>query len=441
MKLRNVTYGILGLALTFCACETGQGQSRTTREDTPEVVPDSQLIASYSFVDVAADTVFDPSGSLSGFYRKLGELDHLRLTAQVGGAGLGATGVQRVNIIHFGDSHIQAGSLTEALMRNFHLRFGNAGRGMIVPHKLSGSNEPRDYAIKSDGGRGRWEAMKVNSRGVGDLGITGVAIQSPVSENRLQICALPEAWEHESLNYSFNKVRIFHGKYAPMFEVDEQLSAELNAPDMIYDFNTDIELVKQVDSLEIKTYGEGHFARGPIYGFCLENGENGVLYHAMGVNGACFLHWARQMEVIRQTVALEPDLLILSMGSNEAAGANFVEGVFYQEIDRFVVQLRDANPEASIVLTSPPQAFRRGQPNPNFEKVSRILERYAGEKGVAYVDLYRMTGGAGSAGQWADHGLMGRDKIHYTPEGYRLQGALIYNALYKGYLDFHKRTE
>ena len=50
----------------------------------------------------------------------------------------------------WGDSHIQAGHLSGRVMRLFPTGVsGNAGRGWIAPFKLSKTNEPDDYFIKS----------------------------------------------------------------------------------------------------------------------------------------------------------------------------------------------------------------------------------------------------------------------------------------------------
>ena len=51
-------------------------------------------------------------------------------------------------------------------------------------------------------------------------------------------------------------------------------------------------------------------------------------------------------------------------------------------------------------------------------------------------DLYKITNGFGSAYSWSRRGLMSRDRIHFTAEGYRLQGQLLFNALAKGYNDY-----
>lgn len=440
--LKHIIYTVIVGSIVLSSCGA---DGKQVREEEAVMLSDSQFIASYSFVNTVADTLFDPADNMSAFYAKLRALDPQWVAG--GGDSIPTTpgianerdnrdnnGARRVNILHFGDSHIQGGMISDVIMRHLHSRFGNAGRGMVVPHKLSGSNEPRDYAIQGVPGRcGEWSVSRVvNAHPSLPIGISGVSVQSSSAENRILVCTFNSS--SDTLDYRFNKVRVFHGKYAPIIEADENLSAGLSAPDIIYDFNTDIDLVACVDTIELHTYADEKFAHGPIYGFSLENGRDGVLYHALGVNSACYLHWAKQDEVIRQSTALDPDLIILSMGSNEAAGDRFSSDVFYREIDRFVRPLREANPDASILLTAPVQAFRQGRPNPNFGPISRTLRRYAEEQGVAFIDLYDATGGEESAAHWDDNNLMARDRIHYTAEGYRIQGLLIYNALYNAYL-------
>ena len=44
-------------------------------------------------------------------------------------------------------------------------------------------------------------------------------------------------------------------------------------------------------------------------------------------------------------------------------------------------------------------------------------------------DLYDIMGGFGSMQDWTGAGLGQSDKIHFTPEGYRLLGDLLFNAI------------
>ena len=52
-----------------------------------------------------------------------------------------------VRILHIGDSHIQAEFVTNALRAMLQEVYGNAGRGLVSPLRLAGTNQPVDYVI------------------------------------------------------------------------------------------------------------------------------------------------------------------------------------------------------------------------------------------------------------------------------------------------------
>ena len=53
---------------------------------------------------------------------------------------------------------------------------------------------------------------------------------------------------------------------------------------------------------------------------------------------------------------------------------------------------------------------------------------------MAVWDLYGIAGGKENAcANWQRAGMMRPDHVHYTPEGYRLQGELFYEAFINAY--------
>ena len=46
-------------------------------------------------------------------------------------------------------------------------------------------------------------------------------------------------------------------------------------------------------------------------------------------------------------------------------------------------------------------------------------------------------GGKDSVGRWRDAGLVKKDRLHFTPEGYVLLGDLLYNAIVDDYNAMH----
>lgn len=62
------------------------------------------------------------------------------------------------------------------------------------------------------------------------------------------------------------------------------------------------------------------YARQVYYGFSLENGNRGILFHSMGINGNTFTAMNRNPQIVRQAVPLQPELIILSLGTNDSYG-------------------------------------------------------------------------------------------------------------------------
>ena len=61
---------------------------------------------------------------------------------------------------------------------------------------------------------------------------------------------------------------------------------------------------------------------------------------------------------------------------------------------------------------------------------------YCDQYNHAYWDLYQIGGGTHSADLWKKNGLLRADGVHFTKEGYELQGNLLYEALIKGYNEY-----
>lgn len=199
------------------------------------------------------------------------------------------------------------------------------------------------------------------------------------------------------------------------------------------------------DTLRILHIGDSH-VRGHIYprttGEKLTKTFGALIYEDLGVNGATcltFTHPGRIAEI----AAFKPDLLILSFGTNESHGRGYNPQVHYRQIGELAGLLRDSLPGIPILLTTPPgsyESFRRKRKkrtyavNPRTETASEIIKKYARENHMAVWDLYGIAGGKKNAcTNWQRAGMMRPDHVHYIPEGYRLQGTLLFEALIKAY--------
>lgn len=177
-------------------------------------------------------------------------------------------------------------------------------------------------------------------------------------------------------------------------------------------------------------------------GIAVETGAPGIVYHIVGVNGATCASFATP-ERIDEIVSLKPDLVIVSFGTNEAHGRRYSPEEHQKEIDRLCSSIRNACPDVTFLLTAPPGAYvRNGRHgprvvNPRTSKVVETEKDYAASHGLAFWNLYDIVGGKMSACRnWNAGHYYQRDKIHFTAEGYMLQGQLLHEAIIKAYNDY-----
>jgi lysophospholipase L1-like esterase len=174
-----------------------------------------------------------------------------------------------------------------------------------------------------------------------------------------------------------------------------------------------------------------------FYGVSLENSKDGVIYHTIGVNGSRYDQYANTSLFWRQLPALNADLYIISLGTNEAQRSDFNEAAFLKNVTAFLQKLKQVSPNATILITTAADSYyKRKRPNAVLRSINLALYTYCAEKNIPIWDLYRITHGYGSAANWVRRGMMNLDRVHYTGEGYKIQGQLLFNALAKGYNNY-----
>lgn len=171
-----------------------------------------------------------------------------------------------------------------------------------------------------------------------------------------------------------------------------------------------------------------------------ETGEKGFIFHALGKNGATLSYFLDE-GVLQEISRLKPDLLIVSVGTNESHGT-FDAGTYSQLLDSFTQQVKQRCPEVSFLLTTPPGSYRRRMPNRVGGVVASCQKNYGASKGLAVWNLYEIVGGdARACMNWRGARMMARDGVHYTHEAYNLQGNLLADAILKAYNEFQNRIK
>lgn len=366
------------------------------------------------------DNVIQNAGHLDDFFESLYQL---RLTND-----------RIINIVHIGDSHIQADYFTSIVRRHFHRHFGNAGRGLVVPLGVARTNEPTNFKTTSDGD---WTSKRIVFPDHPlPVGIGGVTIATNQPDANFQI-NMNDLW----LDYTFNSLTLFFQKDANSFDfsIRDKSGKELGVIRSSYQKSnlnhTRLDWNEKIDAVAIQPLqSDPEQSRAIIYGAILSNSQNGVLYHTIGVNGAKYSHYNSAKHFVEQTTELHPDIFIVSLGTNESIDYPYLDKNFSSHIDKLISSLRASNPMAKFVLVTPQEVFRaKTKRNPGILPIRQQIIQYAVDNGLAFYDMYRALGGENSAKVWRESALLSTDGIHLTKSGYEYQGHLFYHALMKGY--------
>lgn len=336
----------------------------------------------------------------------------------------------KFNILHIGDSHIQADIMTSVVRRILQQEFGNGGRGCIAALKLAGTNQPYDYSITSSTKPYAKCRLAKHSRNI-TPGVTGVGVRFNNNPSKLSITLHGE----DSL---FSNITLLHSPSHKYITANANQIPCIGTE--ISSYATSFNLQHEIQAVNIDVDLDGTF-----YGAYVTNNRSGIVYNSIGNNGACFSHYLDIDSFGTQTKLFNPQLIILSMGTNEAFGSASNSDI-YASIDSLVSTLHEANPKAKFLLTTPIESQKRIRKrvkrngkyrtirtfsvNNKVSVVRDIIKQYGKDKHIPVWDLYEIAGGKGSSNLWIENGLMNsRDHVHCNVIGYELQGSLLSDAL------------
>lgn len=320
----------------------------------------------------------------------------------------------KFTIAHIGDSHVQPGIISDEVRRTLQEQFGNGGRGLICPLALAGTNEPSDYLLKSSASISASSKLLSSSKPAG-MGMTGVAVMFSGASTTLSIKA-------KRLGDDFYRITLFHSNAAP-FTVEQNGIAVKGKHTSNY--ATDYVLDTSADTANLRLTGSG-----ALYGVRLLNSHRGVVVDCIGNNGATYRSYLNIDNFARQISDLQPQLVIISLGTNEAYGSF---GNLTSNIDQMLSDISRECPNVKFLLTTPMETQKKSSRGyhiqSNIAEVRDLILAYGKSHHVPVWDFYQVAGGAGASNRWLSARYMKTDHLHLGNDGYHLQGRLLADAL------------
>lgn len=350
-------------------------------------------------------------------------------------------GEGQVNVVHIGGSHLQADLWSQqARQRMQQLAPGvRSARGAAFPYGLARTNNPWWYQVD---GRGAWTTVRnVTRADTSTLGLAGISITTKDTAATVRLFPRKDSdvpWT------PFQSVRVLH-------RMDSAFDVLAWSPDTTLHIRRTVHpkegytaflFSRAVDSLELRFTRSDSTARSfTLLGLLLEREAPGLVYHAVGVNGASTASYLRCQRFTADLALIDPQLVIFSVGINDAHDLEFDPKRFKRNYVELIARVRAAAPDASILLTTNSDSFfKRKVANRNAFKVREVMRELAVEEGVAVWDLFGVMGGLGSIAKWEAAGYAQKDRIHLNRKGYTLLGDLQVAALMEAYGEHVKRN-
>ena len=345
-------------------------------------------------------------------------------------------GGDRIRLTFFGDSHTSADWWTGHIRRLLQDRWGDLGHGFVMPAAIYRGYRGQDVNLCSTRGwRSDWTGRR-GGRADGLLGFAGMSvssanrsdfgwIQTTVQNrhgrrvNRFRIYALGQP-EGGTL-----RVDVDHGN-------TRHLSTAAAEPTLL---EMRIAVPDGPHRLRVAPSGDGEVR---LLGVSMERAGGGAIVDTIGIRGRQAKDWLAWDPTLASAglVSLDPDLLVLAYGTNEAFDARYSTEDYRIDLHAVLSKLRMVLPDSIPCLLVGPSDLgirtRSGwRVSSRTEQVAQTQREAALAFGCAFWDWQAATGGAGSIVPWVYRTppLAARDGIHYTRAGYEVVAEKFLAAL------------
>ena len=396
----------------------------------------------------------------------------------------------KINIVHIGDSHIQADLFTAKIRTQFQKVFGNGGFGFTFPYSVAKTNNSAPIRYSASGNFQSFRNLYADENR--PVGLSGFSMEANSDDFAIQLNV-------KEAQFNFTKLKVITPQNVNLFDVSvshKNIVVERKVPKKITHkvkpgevlggiadkYNVSLKALKKANGLKSDMIRDGkvltipskatqsktstkteyipielqpslfsndYYSETPLdkiaivpnqeidyfalNGLVLENNNLGVIYHSIGVNGAKASDYNKFRLFNEQLPVLNPDLVIISLGTNESFDKQSGEQ-YFANLNQMIQGIKDKNPQACVlVMTPPPSVLHRKYKNTFIEKYAELIEENANVKNYAVWDLLQVFGGNKSIKRNAAKGYMARDKVHYSKAGYEKQGELFFEAFLQSY--------
>ena len=391
--------------------------------------------------------------ALSNFYAALRGLDD-------------GTRSEPVTIVHLGDSHIASDRFTGDMRELLQRRFGDAGRGMMMPGFPFGYYRVRGVSFSKSSG---WTAQNSLHKGNGPYGLSGVKLTTRRRDAWLSLTSKDGAFEWADVAFLTGP-----GQGSAEISVDGTTKhVRTQSPESGIIFER---IPVKGTKLKVRAAVDGAIT---VLSWAVGAGRPGVRYANFGIPSATAditRKWDDTL-MAADLARLDPELIVLGYGTNEGFNDGLDHQAYERRFRQLIDRLQQMAPKADFLVIGPPDGARfpralrgriqsaslagsgcralandektgysklirsrdrrlaRWHPPPKLNAVRQALKRAASHAGAHFWDWSSVMGGACGIHQWAkaEPKLAASDHVHITGAGSRRSAKALYTDLMAGF--------
>ncbi len=370
-----------------------------------------------------------------------------------------APGEQGIVILQIGDNHTSADFLTGELRQRLQARYGRGAPGYVTAgHPHIGV---RSSTLKITASSGwSYTSLQKTDAVPADFWLSGYnATATAPGETMTFVSDRPvdfEAIEIEVLRQpGGGKIDV---RLDGVAETSYDLASSKPEPVAIRLLPTRA-ATERVREIAITTSGRGPVTLASV---AIYNKRSGLTFNSVGYPGAqaSFLNKFNNRLLANDLTRINPQIVILSFGTNEAANESLDLMGYRNGYERIVDRIRTTLPEARIVVIGPPDvaelpaACRKDKAAqaacgraaadsdgtsgdcawrtpPKLHQVREVQREIAERQGLVYWNWASIMPSECGAHRWylASPQLMAKDHVHFTIEGYKKSADQFLDAL------------
>ena len=388
--------------------------------------------------------------SLDSFFQALGDLKSGRRT-------------EPVTVLHLGDSHIAADRFSGDLRAHFQRRFGDAGRGMMMPGYPFPYYQARGISFAK---KGKWSAANSFKGDSGPYGLSGVRLTARAKSASLSLKIREGAAEWAEVTF----VRQPSGGDATViFGGARRTISTKGVTGTVTTARLDVKGSKlSVTPRDNKPVS--------VLSWAVGQNRPGLRYVNFGIPGATAdtpRRWSPEI-VADGLKRLKPDLIILGYGTNEGFNDALEMPAYERRVSELVTRLKNDAPQSSFLIMGPPDSARlprfarkggdtaaagctslsnaeirnyahlkstssaklaQWHAPPSLSRVRTSLQSVARQSDAYFWDWSKVMGGPCGIHRWAlaNPPLAARDRVHLRSAGAKRSAQVLFEEIMAGF--------